>query len=66
MPSKEVLPFSCDFKHAHVAGQFAGFTFGCSGVQPNIRSLGAENRSELLMRLSARPASPLDSALVTH
>ncbi len=66
MSPKEVMSFPSDFKHAHVAGQFAGFPFGCRGLQPNIRSLGSENRSEPLMLLSARLALPFVPALATH
>ena len=58
------MPFSSDFQHAHVAAQFAGLPFGCGGLQPYIRSLGSENRSESLMLVSARLALPFVPALV--
>lgn len=63
---KEIMPFSSDFKHAYVAAQFAGFPFSCAGLQPNVRSLGSENRSEPSVRLSARPAAPFVPAPATH
>ena len=66
VPPKEVMLFPSDLKHAHVARQFSGFTFCCSGMEPNIRSLGSENSSEPSMRLSARPAFPPNPALATH
>jgi hypothetical protein len=66
VPSKEVTPFSSDFKHAHVTGQFASFTFGYCGMKPNIWSPGSENRSEPSMLLSARAALPPDPALDAH
>lgn len=66
MSPKEVMSFSSDFKHAHVAAQFAGFPFGCGGLQPSIRTLGSENRSEPLMLLSARLAPLFVPALAIH
>ena len=63
---KEIMPFSSDFKHAHVAAQFARFPFVCAGLQPNVRSLGSENRSEPLMLLSARPTVPFVAAPATQ
>ena len=62
----EIMPFSSDVKHAHVATQFARFPVSCAGLQPHVRSLGSENRSEPLMLLSARPAVPFVAAPATH
>lgn len=66
MSPKEVMPFSSDFQHAHVAAQFAGFPFGFAGTQPHIRGLGSENRGEPFMLLSASHALPSVPALATH